>query len=93
MKIDFNPYAAAALQKAEEDALACKQNYIGTEHILLGLLDQKESLAGQVLYACGLTYEMLLESVLAEAAALGMPEKEVRILRVQLDDVSKPEEK
>ena len=78
MKIDFNPYAAAALQKAEEDALACKQNYIGTEHILLGLLDQKESLAGQVLYACGLTYEMLLESVLAEAAALGMPEKEVQ---------------
>ena len=77
MKIDYNQYAAAALKKAGEDALACKQSYIGTEHIMLGLLDQKESLAFQVLNACGLTYEMLLESVLAESAALGMPEKEI----------------
>ena len=70
MKIDFNQYAAAALQKAEEDAQACRQTYIGTEHILLGLLDQRESLAGQVL-ALGHHAPLLVLHQVAPLVAIG----------------------
>ena len=31
---NYNNYAAGALKRAEEDAAACHQKYIGTEHIL-----------------------------------------------------------
>ena len=37
MKKEFNTYAANALERAREDGEACRQKYIGTEHIVLGL--------------------------------------------------------
>lgn len=42
-----------------------------TEHLVLGLLSEPESLSGRVLYENGLTYENFLEAVLGESAALG----------------------
>ncbi len=57
--------------RAEEDAKAYKQKYIGTEHILLGLLSQEDSLAGRILTENGVSYAEFFDAALGQAAALG----------------------
>jgi ATP-dependent Clp protease ATP-binding subunit ClpC len=42
---------------AQNDARALRHNYIGTEHILLGLLGEREGLAARVLGSLGITLE------------------------------------
>jgi hypothetical protein len=42
------------------EALALGHNYIGTEHILLGLLEEEESLGGGTLAGLGITKERAL---------------------------------
>lgn len=71
MSAAYNEYASEVLKKAKEDAMSCHQKYIGTEHIVLGLLAGEGSLACRVLQENGLKYEEFLEGVLAQAAALG----------------------
>lgn len=75
MKKDFNTYASRALARAGEDAEACRQKYIGTEHIVLGLLSQEQSLAGKVLHENGVDYKTFFDTVLGQSAALGDNEK------------------
>jgi ATP-dependent Clp protease ATP-binding subunit ClpC len=48
---------------AQEEARALNHNYIGTEHVLLGLLRQQEGLAARVLEHLGLTVERVREQV------------------------------
>ncbi len=50
----FNEDARRALQLAQEEAQRFLHNYIGTEHLLLGLIRQEESTAGQVLGRLGI---------------------------------------
>ena len=45
----FNDPARRVLGAAQEEAQRLKHNFIGTEHLLLGLLHQDESVAAQVL--------------------------------------------
>jgi hypothetical protein len=45
------------LQFAAEEADLLSHNYVGTEHLLLGLLREERSVAAQVLAAKGLTIE------------------------------------
>ncbi|MDY5497848.1 MAG: ATP-dependent Clp protease ATP-binding subunit [Anaerobutyricum sp.] len=71
MRAEYNDYASQALEKAAYDAKYCHQSYIGTEHIVLGLLDQEDSLAGRILNENGLVYEKFFDAVLGEAASLG----------------------
>src|SRR5690349_815595 len=47
----------AVLPAAIPDGLAPGHNYIGTEHILLGLLDEEDSLGGGTLAGLGITKE------------------------------------
>lgn len=75
MQRDYNIYALEALNRAKEDAVSCHQKYVGTEHILLGLLSQEQSLAGRVLHENGLTYQLFLDAVLGQSAVLGDMEK------------------
>lgn len=75
MQREYNIYAKEALSRAREDAASCHQKYVGTEHILLGLLSQDQSLAGRVLQENGLTYQSFLEAVLGQSAALGDMQK------------------
>ena len=42
---------------AQDEALALKHNYIGTEHILLGLLRENEGLAARVLGSLDVTVD------------------------------------
>jgi ATP-dependent Clp protease ATP-binding subunit ClpC len=47
------PRAMKAIECAIEEARALGHNFIGTEHLLLGLLREEESVAGQVLRELG----------------------------------------
>jgi ATP-dependent Clp protease ATP-binding subunit ClpC len=47
--IPFTPRAKAALEASLEESAAMGHTYIGTEHVLLGLLHQPEGVAGQIL--------------------------------------------
>src|ERR1700744_4307286 len=47
--IPFTPRAKKTLELSLREALAIKHNYIGTEHILLGLISEGEGVAAQIL--------------------------------------------
>jgi ATP-dependent Clp protease ATP-binding subunit ClpA len=53
----FTGRARHVVVLSQEEARLLNHNYIGTEHILLGLLGEPESVAGQVLANFGLTRE------------------------------------
>lgn len=52
--IPFTPRSKKALELAAEEARALGHNYIGTEHLLLGLIREGEGAASQVLINLGL---------------------------------------
>ena len=53
----FTERARQVVVLAQDEARALKHNYIGTEHILLGLLRQEKGLAARVLESLGITVE------------------------------------
>jgi ATP-dependent Clp protease ATP-binding subunit ClpA len=52
--LPFTPLAKRALESTTKEALMLGHNYIGTEHLLLGLLATEDGLASQVLRRMGL---------------------------------------
>lgn len=63
MREQYTAQAKNALALAEKTARSCQHNYIGTEHILLGLLKEKEGTAGMVLADFGVTEERVLSLI------------------------------
>jgi ATP-dependent Clp protease ATP-binding subunit ClpC len=61
----FTERAQKALYLAQEEARSFYHNYVGTEHILLGLLKEDEGIAARVLKKLGVTYETTREKVLS----------------------------
>ena len=61
--LPFTPKAKESLEGALRQALGLGHNYIGTEHILLALLEQGEGAAVQVLHSFGLDTERLNEDL------------------------------
>ncbi len=59
----FTNRARHVVVLSQEEARLLNHNYIGTEHILLGLLGEPESVAGQVLASFGLTRDGVREEV------------------------------
>ena len=53
----FTARARQVVVLAQDEARALKHNYIGTEHILLGLLREEEGLAARVLESLDITVE------------------------------------
>jgi ATP-dependent Clp protease ATP-binding subunit ClpC len=51
----FTERARQVVVLAQDEARALKHNYIGTEHILLGLLREEEGLAARVLDSLDIT--------------------------------------
>jgi ATP-dependent Clp protease ATP-binding subunit ClpA len=56
-RVPFDSRMPKVLEATLREALALGHNYIGTEHILLGLLEEEESLGGGTLAALGITKE------------------------------------
>ncbi len=64
-KLPQTPRAKKVIEYAIEEARALNHNYVGTEHILLGLLREQEGIAAQVLMGLGLKLEDLRQEVLS----------------------------
>ena len=63
-KLPQTPRAKKVIEYAIEEARALNHNYVGTEHILLGLLRETEGVAAQVLMNLGLKLEDVRQEVL-----------------------------
>src|SRR5687768_15162840 len=63
-KLPHTPRAKKVIEYSMEEARNLNHNYVGTEHILLGLLREQEGVAAQVLMNLGLKLEEVREEVL-----------------------------
>jgi ATP-dependent Clp protease ATP-binding subunit ClpC len=63
-EIPFTPRAKKVLEYAVEEAQHMGHSYIGTEHILLGLIREEEGVAARVLENLGLKLDAVREAVL-----------------------------
>ena len=70
-KLPQTPRAKKVIEYAIEEARNFNHNYVGTEHLLLGLVREWEGVASQVLMNLGLRLEDIREEVLA---TLGHPQ-------------------
>ena len=79
--IPFTPRAKKVLELSLREALQINHSYIGTEHILLGLIREGEGVAAQVLVKLGADLNRVRNQVLQllsgfqgkEAATVGRP--------------------
>jgi ATP-dependent Clp protease ATP-binding subunit ClpC len=62
--IPFTQRAKKALELSRRESLQLGQNYIGTEHILLGLIDEGEDVAAQALVRLGADLSQMRQRVL-----------------------------
>ncbi len=62
--LPFTPKAKKVMELAMEEARALGHNYIGTEHLLLGLIREGEGVASQVFTNMGLDIEKVREEVI-----------------------------
>ncbi|MCR9245608.1 MAG: ATP-dependent Clp protease ATP-binding subunit [bacterium] len=63
-QLPFTPRAKKVLELSMEEASQLSHNYIGTEHLLLGLIRENEGIAAQVLMNLGVKLEEVREEVL-----------------------------
>jgi ATP-dependent Clp protease ATP-binding subunit ClpC len=62
--IPFTPRAKKVLELSRREALAMGHNYVGTEHILLGLLREGDGVAAQVLVRMGADLNRVRQQVI-----------------------------
>ncbi|MGO1539361.1 MAG: ATP-dependent Clp protease ATP-binding subunit [Leucobacter sp.] len=83
--IPFTPRAKKVLELSLREALQLGHNYIGTEHILLGLIREGEGVAAQVLVKLGADLNRVRQTVIQllsgyqagkETATVGAPEQQ-----------------
>jgi ATP-dependent Clp protease ATP-binding subunit ClpC len=63
-EIPLNQSAQRSLELAMEEAKSFGNNFVGTEHLLLGLLREKEGLAAVILFNLGVDFEMVRQEVM-----------------------------
>ncbi len=75
--LPFTPRAKKSLELSAEEARALGHNYIGTEHLLLGLIREEEGVASQVLINLGLDLETVRNKIMevlgSELPGFGQP--------------------
>ena len=76
-EVNYTPRAKKALELAVDEAQHLGHNYVGTEHILLGLMREGEGIAAQVLRSLGIdSIEMIRQRIielLGGVATSGQP--------------------
>ena len=97
MQDKFTRQAANALKLAKTTAQSCNHSYIGTEHILVGLLKEKEGTAGRILEEFNVEEDalrQLIEELIAPSEVLvteKAPEYSPRAMRVLEKSVQEAE--
>ena len=71
--IPFTPRSKKVLELSLREALALGHNYIGTEHILLGLIREGEGVAAQVLVKLGADLPVVRDRVITALGAMQPP--------------------
>ena len=90
----FTPTAEEALRLAQEAAGELGHGYVGTEHLLLGLMREDEGLAHTVLTEAGLTDDLLTEMVRKSVGsglpgsnpAQGLTPRAKRVVEIAMED-------
>jgi ATP-dependent Clp protease ATP-binding subunit ClpC len=92
-RIPFTPRAKKVLELSLREALQLGHDYIGTEHILLGLLREGDGVAAQVLVSLGADLNGVRERVIGvlhgTAAESQLPQSVLRLAgsAAQLDEI------
>ena len=68
----FTQRASTAITRAHDAAVAFGHSYVGTEHLLLGIVRERDGLGARVLLSQGLT-DQLLSNMVAETVGKGVP--------------------
>ncbi|HVW66952.1 MAG TPA: Clp protease N-terminal domain-containing protein [Candidatus Peribacteraceae bacterium] len=76
-KLPQTPRAKHVIEYAMEESRSLEHNYVGTEHLLLGLLREQEGLAALTLTAMGITLERTRQEMLY---TLGKKERPIKQL-------------
>ncbi|MCG3138335.1 MAG: Serine hydroxymethyltransferase [Phycisphaerae bacterium] len=63
VKLPLTTLVKSVIKTSVDEARGFNHNYVGTEHLLLGLLTYKEGIAGQVLADWGLNLEIVRERI------------------------------
>jgi ATP-dependent Clp protease ATP-binding subunit ClpA len=70
-QIPFTPRAKKVLELSLREAIAVGHNYIGTEHILLGLVRENDGVAARVLLELGADSQRVRDEVLGALGEVG----------------------
>jgi ATP-dependent Clp protease ATP-binding subunit ClpC len=93
--IPFTPRAKKVLELSLREALQFGHNYIGTEHILLGLIREGEGVAAHVLVSLGADFSRVRQQVIGLLSSSGGGEAGARARLVRMtvpDDLRELEE-
>jgi len=89
-EIGLAPRATKVIELAVDEALRMKHRYIGTEHLLLGLIREGEGIAAGVLESLGVNLEKARAEVLDILASVGQapkqPETKNNVVTCRLSD-------
>ena len=92
MEQRFTDGAKKAIELAQEIAISWGHDYVGTEHVLMGLLKEKSGVAAKVLTDLGLTAEKVQQEAIAyvgrgmsKTAELYLTPRVKRVLQVATD--------
>ena len=86
----FTSEARAVVEHAQAEARALRHGYIGTEHLLLGLLDEGHGIAAQTLAAAGLTAEAVrseIDRLVGDTILSGPDVDALRAIGIDLEHV------
>jgi ATP-dependent Clp protease ATP-binding subunit ClpA len=72
-QIPFTPHALKVLELSLREALSLGDDYIGTEHVLLGIVSEGTGVASQVLQAFGLDAERVRQEVIRSVVGAPLP--------------------
>ena len=89
-QIPFTPRAKKTLELALREGQALGHNYIGTEHILLGLARQDEGVAGQILAALGVDVDTIRRHVIRLLGGAGGSVQTVAAAWPQSENLPRP---
>ncbi len=74
-QVPFTPRAKRVLELASREAIGLGHNYIGTEHILLGLAALDDGAAARILHDLGVTSDQIRIEVIRTLSAAGAPRR------------------
>ena len=83
----FTPEARHVVRSAQQESRQLNHGYIGTEHLLLALLDQQATTASQVLSHLGLTHEQAVDTIIEYVGTDELDAEALETLGIDLNAV------